>query len=434
MLDVCAVYAEENNKPARTGQFITQFSERHPETSVDAILARVKVKDNSVWVKEKWCKNEPYDLKNEHFWVYVPNDYGGSKPFGLYVYMNPGKKCSLDPGEKALLDKYNLIWVSAEDAGNDLDQTRNFGLAVDAAHNMKKLYNIDPDRIFLIGASGGGRCASITGIAYADVFTGGCFYLIGCNDFATNTNIDKEMVKLAQNRRFVFLTGSEDFNKPGTQNAYKAYKSHGFRKILYIEVPGLGHTGPSPEWLEKGFLFMDRDLKDRVKPIINGVEFKHFKNIDKELCFGKPAASIFKKLEKSAAVEGEEAEEAKKILEMFNTWVEEQYGKFQGIAAENPVGAVSSLQKLAITVGKLEQEKKVEEAVVELLKDKNLKDLMSLLEKKEKFQEKLEEKGEGKTTKKDREKILKDVEKLKKKKELSDAIKEELEAIVIELG
>ena len=55
-------------------------------------------------------------------------------------------------------------------------------LAFDAVHNMKKFYSIDESRVYVGGASGGGRIASALAVLYPELFHGG-LYIIGANYF-----------------------------------------------------------------------------------------------------------------------------------------------------------------------------------------------------------------------------------------------------------
>ena len=142
-------------------------------------------------------------------------------------------------------------------------------------------YNITPRRVYISGLSGGGRVASMVGVAYADVFAG-TFPIVGANfykpmpapggrhsppSFAPAGTILAEAKK---RNRFVLLTGSKDFNRENTKDVYRrGFKAEGFRHVLYLEVPDMGHALPSGEWFAQGLDFLDRDdppFKAKAKP------------------------------------------------------------------------------------------------------------------------------------------------------------------------
>ena len=114
-----------------------------------------------------------YVLSEESFEVYIPADYTGDKPYGLFVF------CSPSPSGRPMghilksLDEHHLIYVGPNKAGNDRVNRPRMGLMIDAALSMKARYNIDPDRVYVSGVSGGGRIASMLGVGYADIFHGG---------------------------------------------------------------------------------------------------------------------------------------------------------------------------------------------------------------------------------------------------------------------
>src|SRR6185312_10336729 len=144
-----------------------------------------------------------------------------------------------------------LLFVAAHDSGNSRNLFDRCRLAVDAVHNMKKRFHLDPDRVYVSGNSGGGRVASTLGIAYADVFAG-CFPIVGVNFYKRiptgepnmfwhpNYRPDARILKSAkEENRYVLLTGEKDFNRENTLRVYReGFKAENFRRVLYLEVPG----------------------------------------------------------------------------------------------------------------------------------------------------------------------------------------------------
>lgn len=150
------------------------------------------------------------------------------------------------------LAKRGFIYVGPSKAGNDVYPPHRYRAAIDADLNMKKLYNINPSQIYFGGNSGGG------------------FYVIGCDFWDTIPtgrgtvwpgfwpNRDKKLFEQGRNHACVFLTGSKDFNRDGTEAAYKAYLKAGFSNCFYNETPDLGHAMPPAADIEKAFAFLDR--------------------------------------------------------------------------------------------------------------------------------------------------------------------------------
>jgi poly(3-hydroxybutyrate) depolymerase len=144
---------------------------------------------------------------------------------------------------------------------------------------MKKLYEIDANRVYISGVSGGGRISSMLGVCYPDVFKGG-IYIVGCNYFremtAPNTGGKVWHRGYAQppadlfnqakkNVSHVLLTGETDMNREQTKEYYeKGFKKDGFLHVTYIEVPGMGHQPPNSEWFEKALLAAMEDVQAPV--------------------------------------------------------------------------------------------------------------------------------------------------------------------------
>ena len=141
-----------------------------------------------------------YNLADESFEVYVPADYTGEKPFGLFVFCSPSPSGRpMGPFLKSM-DERHLIWIGPNKAGNDRVNRPRMGLAIDAAISMKAKYNIDPDRVYVAGISGGGRIASMLGVGYADIFKGG-FYMIGCNFYRQELSVEQHGAAFPQSYR-----------------------------------------------------------------------------------------------------------------------------------------------------------------------------------------------------------------------------------------
>jgi hypothetical protein len=107
-------------------------------------------------------------------------------------------------------------------------------------------------------------------VAYADLFTGGIPFC-GANFYtdipsepgkhwARNYVPAEPALKIAKaTGRYVLVTGEKDFNLKNTRAVYEeGFKKEGFKFAKVLEVPGMGHSPPAPEWLEKGLDFLDK--------------------------------------------------------------------------------------------------------------------------------------------------------------------------------
>jgi len=272
--DTANAVPPEPASPHKTGAFRTRFTKRSPLGTVDIYLDRFNFSRKGLVQSDPAQGN--YDLASETFEVFVPESYDAEKPAGLLVWISPVSSGGLGrPENLKSLEAGNLIWIGANNSGNDRWHWYRTGLALDAASNMQELYSIDPERIYIAGYSGGGRVASALALLYPDVFRGGA-YFFGSNYFRNVPVPDKpgavwragfpppakdELESLKTEHSFVLLTGEHDFNRAETKANAGMYVQDQFQNVTYIEIPGADHGfGVEGEWLERVIEALDRPL------------------------------------------------------------------------------------------------------------------------------------------------------------------------------
>jgi hypothetical protein len=132
-----------------TGRLHLTFTERSPLSSAEELHRRDSL-DRRRWPDGRtWLKKDPadYDLAAVPFDVYVPPNYKPDKPLGLFVWMGvtefPAAWCEI-------LARHKLIFVASNKNAE----------VIDAVDNLKKLYTIDDNRVYLAGFSDGARFAA----------------------------------------------------------------------------------------------------------------------------------------------------------------------------------------------------------------------------------------------------------------------------------
>lgn len=291
LLCVAPAYAARGQEPAvtpREGTFTTHFQERSPHSALDQ-LARVG----------NWDVNQlpDWDLEEIEFQLIVPEQYTDDGSYGLLVFIHPVSEITAtDPRSffygrvlEEVLAKHKLIWVSFDAAGNPVLPHKRMGLALDAVHNVTRDYEIDPRRVYLSGTSGGGRMTCMTAIYHPEIFTG-AIPIIGTLYFrqvpvpddpelrkllheqpGENAVWPQQLVRpdrrrlerMALEQRWVLLAGSEDYNMPQMRTHFElGFARDNFRHAHYLEVPGMGHDYPEPQWFERAIVLLDAPLND----------------------------------------------------------------------------------------------------------------------------------------------------------------------------
>jgi hypothetical protein len=215
----------------RVGHFSISFKERHPLSDAKELCRR------QGWKPAELKKAEPelesFKIEDVSFDVTVPDSYAKEKSFGLLVWISPSDSGTAPPEWLEVLERRSLIVVGAHNSGNTRRVVYRVGFALDAVHNLSKLYSIDKKRIYVTGFSGGGRTASRVGLTFPDVFTGGIYQ--GGMDFykAVPDPADAKrefppmfvrpegdlLKKMRNENRHVVLVGQKDFNRPSARRS-----------------------------------------------------------------------------------------------------------------------------------------------------------------------------------------------------------------------
>ena len=172
--------------------------------------------------------------------LYVPTSYDSATPAGLMVYVSPTGSGHIPPGWEQVMAEKNLIWIAANKSGNRINPGRRVSFAILATVLAKREYAIDRDRIYVSGFSGGGRVASVIAPQYAELFKG-AVYNCGVNFWGDQTPKLMDRVKA---NRYVFVTGSDDFNRRETRKIFGAYRKAGVENIKLLDIAHMGHSNP----------------------------------------------------------------------------------------------------------------------------------------------------------------------------------------------
>jgi hypothetical protein len=250
---------EKNTRP--TGSISNyKLSERYADT-VEGFLSTKLLQDAFMnHVKEGTIRSVVesyktsilvYPVTEPSAALYVPKGYNEdpSKKYGIYVHISATDGGGIPGGYPAILDKHNLIGVSAHKSGNKEAVFRRYALALDYAATLKDQYRIDDKRVYVGGLSGGGITAIMLQMLYPNVFKGAVSHARGTevserpsenggiypSDFPFATRSD--LSKVAKSGiRFAFVSGD----------------------VKFFDVPGMGHSNASPEVFDQIIAWIDK--------------------------------------------------------------------------------------------------------------------------------------------------------------------------------
>ena len=179
------------------------------------------------------------------FELFIPGTLRRDRPPGVVVYISPRDTARMPPGWRAAMQHHNLVWVGANQSGNEVLVPRRVALARLGRHVAERALPIDGQRVYLSGFSGGGRVASMMMPFYPDAFSGAIF-ICGANPTG---GLPAETQQAMASHRYVFLTGTDDFNLLDTQFAHAAFTQAGAPPGQLTVVTGHGHALPrAADW------------------------------------------------------------------------------------------------------------------------------------------------------------------------------------------
>lgn len=207
-------------------------------------------------------RDEPVDLSKERFSVYVPAGPPPPGGYGLLVFVAPWRAATRPIRWRPALDRHRLIFVSAENSGNDVEVLdRRVPLALLACENVRAEYPIDAGRIYVAGFSGGSRVAQIVALAYPDLFRGALLN-------AGSDPIDGEkgtyippagLFQAFQRTRLVYVTGEHDeLNLHDDDLSRASMKDRCVFDVASLVARRLGHEALDPISLDRALDLLDR--------------------------------------------------------------------------------------------------------------------------------------------------------------------------------
>ncbi len=162
-----------------------------------------------------------------------------SGPAGVMVFVKPVPSGEMPAAWIESFDRRRLGWISADDFGNDRPTAQRVLVAMMAVRLASEAATLDPHRIFIAGMSGGGRVASEIMTRFPRRFAG-ALYIVGANDHMPG----EPLLSLMKKRRFVFITGSRDFNRHEMRQVSTRYQRAGVTQVLLMDLPDYGHQYP----------------------------------------------------------------------------------------------------------------------------------------------------------------------------------------------
>jgi len=185
--------------------------------------------------------------------VYVPRNYDPLSPPGVLVFVSSIEWGGIPEEWQPVMEKKNLIWISASNAGSSAPVEQRMVKAIIAPRAVDRDYPIDMNRIFIAGFADGGKVANLVQTAEPGVFKGG-IYMCGALFWG-----DKTPARLDEMRenRHVFIRGCFDSKERDVRLVHKQYVEAGLERSELITIKTRRRRLPQPKYVENAIDYLD---------------------------------------------------------------------------------------------------------------------------------------------------------------------------------
>jgi predicted esterase len=214
-----------------------------------------------------WLKG--YDGKAEYD-VFVPPGTNPKTPMPLVLFISPSASPAGWQQWQAVCRQYRVAFASPVGAGNDCPGPQRVRIVFDVLDDIRRKMNVDPNRTYLAGFSGGARMACRIAFAEPELFGG-----VVANGGAENLRDESWLRSRALDRLSVaYVAGETDFNRAELERFREPLvREVGGRTKLWI-VPKLGHGIPDGAKLAEVLQFLEAGAAERAKKALAGSTYR----------------------------------------------------------------------------------------------------------------------------------------------------------------
>ncbi|MBP90933.1 MAG: hypothetical protein CMJ64_30185 [Planctomycetaceae bacterium] len=205
-----------------------------------------------------WLRD--YDSAAQTYELFVPRSYRAGQGAALMLFISPGDRGAGYDQWKQVCTRHGLLFASPHNAGNRCPTEQRVRIVLDVLDDIRRSYDIDPDRTYIGGFSGGGRIACSIGFALPEYF-GGVVPVCAGGDLRDESWLRHRVIDRLS---VAHLTGESDFNRGEVERLRgPLLKNVGVRSRVWV-APKLGHGIPSAKSLDEAFLWLEEARGERV--------------------------------------------------------------------------------------------------------------------------------------------------------------------------
>ena len=200
-----------------------------------------------------------YDSKSQTYELFLPAKLDKSKPSPCIIFISPSDQAVGYRSFAKVCRARGVILASPHKAGNRCPIRQRVRIVLDVIDDVRRKHNIDPDRTYIGGFSGGARIACAIAFALPESF-GGVIPICAGGDLRRESYLRHRVIDRLS---VAHMTGTGDFNR-GEVELFRhgMLKEVGVRSRVWV-VKGLGHGIPSTTQLTAALKWLDEGAKKR---------------------------------------------------------------------------------------------------------------------------------------------------------------------------
>ena len=200
-----------------------------------------------------------YDSTKQAYELFVPAKYDMKQTWPVVLFISPGNRGAGFAQWKAVFEKEGIIFASPHEAGNGTPTPQRIRIVMDVLAELRRDFNVDPDRTYIGGFSGGGRIASAIAFALPEYFAGVIPVCAG-GDLREEPSLRhrvKDRLSIAH------LTGETDFNRGEVERMrHTMLTDLKYREKTWV-VPRLAHGIPEANVFAETYAWLEAALPER---------------------------------------------------------------------------------------------------------------------------------------------------------------------------
>jgi hypothetical protein len=206
-----------------------------------------------------------YDSAKQRYQLLVPKNYQKDKSWPLVLFISPGDGPGGWGAWRKVCEEQGVLFCAPYGAGNNCPIGQRCRIVLDALDDVRAAYNVDPDRTYVSGFSGGARMSCTVGFCLPEYF-GGIVAIGGTNPLPKLAYLKH---RIHDRLAVAHVAGDTDFNRKEHEAfMYPWWQGIGIASKLWI-VPKTGHALPPPDVLVQVYGWLEGSLKQRQSDAVN---------------------------------------------------------------------------------------------------------------------------------------------------------------------